>query len=141
MTEGVPGLLLYLGLKLVGYTVWSYAGLVWLGRGGSWSRALARGVGRLVLGWATGLAIAPFALVATGTGHMNGFYFMVLPVVRWLEWGIIQVTISPTRQGAAFIHGLSPRGRLWRLGGIVVSYLADLPFLLAGGLPQGRIFC
>ena len=30
---------------------------------------------------------------------------------------------------------------LWRGIGILVSYLADAPFLLSGGFPQGRIFC
>ena len=142
MTEGFTGLLVYIALKLIGYSGWSWAGLAWLGKDGRLSGALARGVGRLLIGWVTGLAVAPLALVAAGTGHVTMFYFLVLPVVRWLEWGIIHVTLVPDHQGAAFVHGLSTRGRLWRAGGIVVSYLADLPFLVAeGGLPHGRIFC
>jgi hypothetical protein len=142
MTEGVTGLLVYIALKLFGYSGWSWAGLAWLGNGGRVGGAFTRGVGRLLIGWATGLAVAPLAFVAAGTGHVTLFYVLALPVVRWLEWGIIQVTLGPDRQGAAFVHGLSTRGRLWRAGGVVVSYLADLPFLVAaGGLPQGRIFC
>ena len=34
MTEGVTGLLVYIALKLFGYSGWSWAGLAWLGNGG-----------------------------------------------------------------------------------------------------------
>jgi hypothetical protein len=48
---------------------------------------------------------------------------------------------------ASFFLGRDWRDRLWRLGGIAVSHLADLP-LIAGGsggptemLPVGRFLC
>ena len=55
---------------------------------------------------------------------------------------MIHGTMAVSMPGLSFIDGLNARGRLWRLGGIVVSYLADLPFLISeGGLPHGRILC
>jgi hypothetical protein len=39
-------------------------------------------------------------------------------------------------------NGGSQRERLWRFAGILVSYMADAPFLIhEGGFPQGRLFC
>jgi hypothetical protein len=145
MLEGVPGLLTYLFLKMVGYTLWSYVGLRWFDpkRSSFASGAVGRGVGRVVVGWITGIMVAPFALVAIGTNHLPLFYFTALVVVRWFEWGVIQFSIPSPESGAGvFLHGASQRGREWRIIGILVSYLADAPFLIAGGgFPHGRLFC
>jgi hypothetical protein len=64
-------------------------------------------------------------------------------VVRWFEWGLIQFSIrSSENDMGILLHGATQRGREWRIIGIVVSYLADEPFLIAGGgFPQGRLFC
>jgi len=145
MFEGVPGLFTYLLLKLTGYTLWSYVGLRWFDpkRSSALSGALGRGVGRLVIGWITGILVAPFALMAAGTDHIPLFYFTALAVVRWFEWGVIQCSIPSVDNGVGlFLHGGSQRGREWRIIGILVSYLADAPFLIAsGGFPRGRLFC
>jgi hypothetical protein len=71
------------------------------------------------------------------------FYFTALAIVRWFEWGVIQCSIPfPENAVHVFVHGGSQRGRVWRIIGILVSYLADLPFLIAsGGFPRGRLFC
>jgi hypothetical protein len=143
--DGLPGLFTYLLLKLTGYTLCSYLGLRWFDpkRSSVVAGALGRGVGRLVIGWITGIMVGPFALVAVGTDHLPLFYFTALAVVRWFEWGIIQLSIPPAQNAASILFtGGSARGRAWRLIGILVSYLADAPFLIAGGgFPKGRIFC
>jgi len=145
MLEGVSGLLIYLSLKLAGYTVWSYVGLRCFDpkRTNLAFRALGRGLGRLVLGWMSGVFVAPFALMAVGTNHLPLFYFTALAAVRWFEWGVIQLSIPFPENGVSvFFNGGSQRGRLWRIAGILVSYMADAPFLIQeGGFPQGRLFC
>jgi hypothetical protein len=145
MFEGLPGLFTYVLLKLIGYTLWSYVGLRWFDpkRSSFSTGALARGVGRLLIGWLTGIFVGPFALIAVGTNHLPLFYFTALAIVRWFEWGVIELSIPSAKTGAnIFIAGGSHRGRAWRLIGILVSYLADAPFLIAsGGFPKGRLFC
>ena len=75
MFEDASGLLLYISLKLAGYCIWSYVGLRWLRdrSGASWKGAFARGLGRLLIGWGTGVIVAPFALAAVGGGHVTAF--------------------------------------------------------------------
>ena len=144
MLEGVSGLLTYLLLKLAGYTLWSYVGLRWFDpkRPNLALGAFARGVGRLVIGWVTGLLVAPFALIALGSNHVSLFYFTALALVRWFEWGLIHISMPSADGASVFLHGGSPQGRVWRVVGILVSYMADAPFLIvSGGFPQGRIFC
>lgn len=86
--------------------------------------------------------VAPFALAAVGGGHVTMFYVAVLPVVRWFEWAVIHAPVAVSLPGTSFLDGLNSRGRSWRLGGIAVSYRADLPFRISeGGWPHGRILC
>jgi hypothetical protein len=141
--EGGTGLAVYLALKLGGYLVWSYVGVKWLGRTTRPAVvALFLGVARLVIGWATGMAVAPLALVALSTDHVPVFYFTALVVVRWFEWGLIQILIpGGLGAGVGFVTGGSKDWRMWRVIGIGVSYLADAPFLVAQGFPRGRLFC
>jgi hypothetical protein len=145
MFEGIPGLVSYVLLKLGGYSAWSHLGLRWFDpkRRSDVLGALGRGVARLALGWLTGILVAPLALVAAGTGHVPLFYFTALAGVRWLEWGLLQLSFPVPAKGlATLVHGGTRRARVWRLGGILVSYLADAPFLIASdGFPHGRLFC
>ena len=143
MLEGNSGFAIYVSLKLGGYIGCSYLGVRWLGRAARPAMSgVLLGVGRLVIGWLTGAVVAPLAVVAVTTDHVPTFYFTVLAIVRWFEWGVIQ-SLIPAAPGsaAAFVTGGTPRGRLWRAIGVIVSYLADAPFLLAEGFPRGRIFC
>ncbi len=144
LLEGTPGLITYLALKLGGYLLWSYVGVKWLGRDARkpLSTAVGLGVGRLMLGWGTGIAVAPFALVAVGLDQLPAFYFTGLAVVRWLEWGVIHCMIPGAGgMSAGFLTGGTAHGRVWRVVGVLVSYLADAPFLITEGFPHGRIFC
>jgi hypothetical protein len=143
LLEGGSGLAIYLGLKLGGYLLWSFAGMRWLAPENPKpiKAAIGLGFGRLVLGWIVGILVAPFALAATKGEHLPVFYFTALAVVRWFEWGVIQSLIPGREQRPVFLSGGSGQGRAWRLGGILVSYLADAPFLLTEGFPHGRLFC
>ena len=145
MFEGILGLVTYVLLKLGGYSTWSYVGLCWLAtsRRNAVLGTLGRGIARLFLGWMTGILVAPMAIVAAGSDQLPLFYFTALVLVRWLEWGVLQLSFPISDKGLGTVfHGGTPRGRAWRLGGIVVSYLADAPFLIAaGGFPHGRLFC
>jgi len=143
MLEGGSGLAVYLVLKLGGYVAWSWLGVRWLGRSPRpFAAALALGIARLGIGWLTGLLVAPLAIAAVASDQVPLFYFTALVIVRWLEWGAIEMLLpGHARSGLTFVAGASGRSRLWRLGGIAVSYLADAPFLLAEGFPNGRLFC
>jgi hypothetical protein len=74
-------------------------------------------------------------------------YFAIYIPVRWIEWAIVAFALTaPPRPRDNFLLGSGRSSRLWRLGGIVVSHLADIPLILmAGGvtgiLPVGRFLC
>jgi hypothetical protein len=143
LLEDGSGLLVYIGLKLGGYLLWTYLGVVWLGR--DVDRPLlvasALGVGRLVIGWLAGLFVAPLVLGVAGLDRLPVFYFTGLVLVRWLEWGVIHCLIPGNGRVSLVLTGGSTRGRVWRGLGVLVSYLADAPFLIAQGFPHGRILC
>jgi len=81
-------------------------------------------------------------LVAAGLEQLPAFYFTGLAVVRWLEWGVIHCMIPGAGgMSAGFLTGGTAPGRVWRVVGVLVSYLADAPFLITEGFPHGRIFC
>ena len=71
-------------------------------------------------------------------------YLSVYVPVRWIEWTIMALLILPgpisPLQGVA---GGGRADRLWRLGGIVISCLADIPLIvsLGGVIPVGRFLC
>ena len=141
--QGTSGLIVYLILKLGGYLLWSYVGVLWLGSGGTKPllTAVGLGLGRLALGWGTGVVVASF-VVRGGLEKLPAFYFTGLALVRWLEWGVIQCFIpGGGGMSVGFLTGGSARGRVWRLVGVLVSYLADAPFLITEGFPHGRLFC
>lgn len=141
--RGDLGLVTYLGLKGLGYVAWCFVGVRWVGarRKRPALVGLGLGLGRMVLGWFVGLAVAPFVLFWAGLGQLPVFYFTGLVLVRWLEWGVIHWLLRPEDNGGLFMTGGNARGRAWRAGGIVVSYLADAPFLLTEGFPHGRFLC
>ena len=63
-------------------------------------------------------------------------YLLVYVPVRWIEWGIMGSILRPTFSPARLLLDLDWRGRKWRLGGIMISCLADLAlFSELGGLP------
>jgi hypothetical protein len=62
--------------------------------------------------------------------------------VRWIEWSIMAAILVPGSFGQFFVGAAKP-DRLWRLGGIVISCLADIPLILSlgGVIPTGRFLC
>jgi len=146
---------LYFLIKGAAYCGWCGLGVrrfrpertAWIGP------ALGLGLLRLLMGLGFGVLIffAGLYLYAglgeTGalgvTTAMTLTYLAVYVPVRWIEWGIIEALLAPpARTLSGFLLGSSGTGRSWRLGGIAISCLADLPLILsAGGLPVGRFMC
>jgi hypothetical protein len=144
-----PAFLLYVLVKFAAYSFWCWMGLSFAGRRG-WKPALGFGFVRLLIGVFFGAGI----FVVGGMAHLNVpahpwfAYFAVYAPVRWVEWSIMNLLLQ--REGASvasFLLGGSWRERLWRLGGIAVSHLADIPLILGGSgspsemLPVGRFLC
>lgn len=141
--------LLYIGGKFLAYSAWIFFGLRSLRNESTPSplRSLALGFVRLSLGLLFGVLI--YVLSATLLTHIGyGFapnvltYLSVYVPVRWIEWSIITAILIPT-SFSQFFFGAAKRDRLWRLGGIAISCLADIPLIisLGGVIPTGRFLC
>jgi hypothetical protein len=64
--------------------------------------------------------------------------------VRWVEWTIMAVILLPgSFSFSSWTVGTSLHDRLWRVGGIAISCLADIPLImdLGGVIPTGRFLC
>ena len=142
--------LLYIALKCLAYTGWCLVGTrtLCLEHSGAW--ALPLGLIRSLMGLFFGVLI----YVSSSYIYTNVFpnsawrdvltYVMTYVPVRWVEWSIIGVLIAPkTSPLKQLIIGVGAATRWWRLGGVVVSFAADLPLILALGgiLPVGRFMC
>jgi hypothetical protein len=140
--------ILYLVVKFLAYSGWMFFGLRKLRNDPSpLLRSLLLGLLRLCLGFFFGVLIyllssALLSLSGYGPGQNVIAYLLAYVPVRWIEWGIMSMfLISP--DGASFLVGESKPDRLWRLGGIVISCLADIPLIvsLGGVIPTGRFLC
>lgn len=155
-TESIH-LALYLLAKFIAYTVWCAVGiqLLWsleraanvklLTAGGTssqrkWLLASGYGLLRLLMGVFFGILIWILGtMVATNivnAPHRDVITYLVVYIpVRWVEWTILAWILA--RNSAKGI------GYGWRLGGIAISCLADIPLIAATGwmLPIGRFFC
>lgn len=140
--------ILYLVVKFLAYSGWMFFGLRKLRDDPSpLLRSLLLGLLRLCLGFFFGVLIyllssALMSLSGYGAGQNVIAYLLAYVPVRWIEWGIMSMfLISP--DGASFLVGESKPDRLWRLGGIVISCLADIPLIvsLGGVIPTGRFLC
>jgi hypothetical protein len=136
----------YLVIKALAYVGWCYVGLRAFGGPGRarWSTAAIYGTGRLLLGLFFGVVIFMVG-AATAAVVENSFvtYLLVYVPVRWIEWSIVATWIDPGHpMWRQFWLGLTPESRGWRLRGIVLSCLADVPVIIAmGGLTLGRFLC
>jgi len=136
----------YFVLKYLAYAAWCFAGLKLLGDTSPSPRAKALGLGafRVLLGIALGVVI--WALSTKVYSSLSGdrasrqllTYLAVYVPVRWLEWSLIASVVE--RSFGAFLVPRSVRSVLFRLGGIAVSCVADVPMLI-DGLPVGRFMC
>jgi hypothetical protein len=140
---------LYLGVKLSAYSLWCFLGLTNIrgNRNASSAQAFKYGFLRLLLGLSFGVVIwlaSSVVLSALGYGLPENVlaYLLVYIPVRWVEWSIMAALLvrASFRQ---FLFGAARADRLWRLGGIVISCLADIPLIigLGGVIPTGRFLC
>jgi hypothetical protein len=111
---------------------------------------LLYGLARLAMGFSIGLVIWITGSLVSSWFHRLMpdhrtlgdvvTYASVYVPVRWFEWAVFDLVIDPrARSVRGFFLG---RTRAWRLGGIAISCLADIPVLSdVGGLPVGRFMC
>jgi hypothetical protein len=145
------GALLYFGLKFIAYALWCYFGLR---RFRSelrpvLPRAIGYGFLRLFLGFFFGILIwllsaALMGKLGYGLAQNILTYLLVYVPVRWVEWTIMAIIIVP---GCfpfwRWTVGSNSNDRFWRLGGIAISCLVDIPLIasLGGVIPVGRFLC
>jgi|SRR5690348_10991271 hypothetical protein len=145
------GAILYFGVKFVAYALWCLFGLRLFQPSQRSPVAMAIGLGALrsVMGLGFGLGIWLIgSLVYSALSHLPApsilTYMLVYIPVRWLEWSIMLVIVClPSRSVSGFFVGLAKGDRLWRVGGILLSCLSDIPMIisLGGILPVGRFMC
>ena len=140
--------ILYLTIKYLAYSAWVFFGLRKLRHQPSpLGRSLLLGLFRLGLGFFFGVVIwfgSSLLLSVLGYGLSQNVltYLAVYVPVRWLEWSIMAAILLPS-SFSHFFFGSTRADRLWRLGGIVISCLADIPLIvsLGGVIPTGRFLC
>ena len=141
--------LLYILVKFLAYFGWMYVGLR-VSRSASKARvaqAFFLGMLRLFLGLIFGVVIyllssALLSQLGYGLASNVVTYLAVYVPVRWLEWSLMAaLLLSPSI--SQFLFGAGKTDRLWRVGGIVISCLADIPLILSlgGVIPTGRFLC
>jgi len=142
----LAGFLLYAAVKLAAYCAWCGLGARLHGhRDGLVWRGLVFGVARFGMGAMFGLIaiVALLNLLNVVVRDTVQLYLLVYVPVRWIEWSLMVPLLD--RQGASLrglVVGRTPASATWRLGGIVISCLADIPMMIgAGGLPIGRFMC
>jgi hypothetical protein len=145
------GAFFYVGGKFVAYSAWCYFGLRTFQAGNprEIGRALVYGAMRLLLGFVFGILIyvlssALVTSLSPGLSENLIAYLAVYVPVRWIEWSIMTFLILPgPKSPLQWIAGTQRNDRLWRLGGIAISCLADIPLIagLHGQLPVGRFLC
>lgn len=166
MIDTPMNLVVYIASKFIAYTLWSAFGIGLLrspesvidgsattasriGPLKKWLLAIVYGVLRLLMGVIFGLLIWQLStMVALAIHAAPGrdfiTYLLVYVPVRWVEWTIMAVLILPGHvYFSEWIVGAGRTDRLWRLGGIAISCLADIPLIAMAdwSLPIGRFFC
>ena len=143
------GFLGYVALKYLAYVMWCYVGVGLLRSERTFRSALGFGVLRLMLGVLFGFGV----FLIGGMAHLEvpqstfQMYLEIYVPVRWIEWGVMALLMRREDRGAAaLLIGGDNKSRFWRIGGIVVSIVADLPVLLSHSgaremLPVGRFLC
>jgi len=143
------GVVLYIAVKLLAYFCWVYFGLQLFRGDQSPLRAAAYALFRLFLGFLFGLVIffllSLFSPVLGAIPMQSVFAYLLIYVpVRWVEWMIMATLLNPNHLSfEQAVTGAGRSDRLWRLGGIAISCIADVPIILflGGVIPTGRILC
>jgi len=141
----------YFGGKLIAYCAWCYMYIRLFRQEGihKFGRGIVYEAIRLLLGFFFGILIyflssAVITSLPPGAPENVITYLVVYVPVRWVEWSIMAMLILPGPMSLSQrIAGTGQRDRLWRLGGIAISCIADIPLIasLGGVIPVGRILC
>jgi len=137
--------LIYLAVKGAAYIAWCGQGARIHGHADRLAlKAFVYGILRFAMGAILGLFLI-FSLVNMLAGLRSAplaLYLAVYVPVRWLEWSLLAVIMDQDRRTTRnLLIGEGSASRLWRLGGIVISCLADIPIILSVGFPIGRFLC
>jgi hypothetical protein len=145
----------YFLTKFLAYSFWMWYGLGRVGRAhaGRIPIALMYGFARLSMGlgiglfiWLAGSWMTAKLFEAMPERRLLAevlTYAAVYVPIRWIEWAVFDLVIdSHARTVRGFLFGPTAGSRAWRLGGILISCLADIVVIAdVGGLPVGRFMC
>jgi hypothetical protein len=142
---------LYFVIKLLAYCIWCFIGLRLLQHAARLllARAIGFGVLRLFMGFFFGILIyflssALITHIGAGLPENTITYVLVYVPVRWIEWSIMSAILyGDSKATGTWFLGWNARDRYWRLGGIAISCIADIPLIysLGGVIPTGRFMC
>lgn len=140
------GFLVYLGVKILAYVSWCGYGAKIHGHADRlWLKAILYGLIRLGMGAFIGLVVivALANMIEPKIRNQVLTYLVVYVPVRWVEWSLMAMIMDQGHRTAGnLLIARNVGSRLWRLGGIVISCLADIPIIVScGGLPVGRFMC
>ncbi|HWZ45209.1 MAG TPA: hypothetical protein VNW97_17180 [Candidatus Saccharimonadales bacterium] len=158
----------YVALKLAAYIVWCGIG-VGLFRPDSPAKlrqAFGFGLTTVIVGAAMGIGLSYLVTSGSLNAEISGLshreiYFRIYLPVRWLEWAIIGYLMQQSAMsfllGPSLLYSTGPAsffrtpssrfpGMLWKLGGVAISFAADLQWILgAGGIENmpavGKFLC
>jgi hypothetical protein len=141
-------LVVYFPAKIFAYSWWCYQGIrnMQLTYTRPKLAAFLFGLLRLALGLT--LILILLFLTAAIYDEKNPFntgllaYLLVNLPVHWLEWSVMDVIMNrKSRALKFFIPGSSSASRYWRLGGVGINVLLDIPLIFAtNGLPVGNFY-
>jgi hypothetical protein len=140
------GPLAYAVIKALAYMGWCGQGARLHGhRDRLWLKGIVYGIVRLAMGAFLGLMLIFWLLNALRIAIPNHLllYLAVYVPVRWFEWSLMAVFMDGEPwTWRNLLVGRTSSSRLWRIGGIVISCIADIPMMISlGGLPLGRFMC
>ncbi len=144
MQEGILVLVLYFNIKFMLYTLWCWLGFYWLNPvRKSMGMALGFGLLRLVAGFILGLGLVGLLTQVASARNRLGInlnsYWVSLILLRWLEWSGISYLIQLPIKSLSIL-GRGNKDKLWRVGGMVISFVSDL-FVIGGTISIFGIPC
>ena len=129
--------LFYVAIKLICYAAWCWVGLRLWRASANLKKAAGFGVLRLAIGVAFGTVVF-FAAGSIQAENMLWKYLAIYTPIRVVEWLILALIIGRSSEKQTTLNST-----LWCVGGIVVSFVADLasPEGVAGHFCVGRCLC
>ena len=132
---------IYVGGKLIGYSIWAWIGLYLLNRSPKIWQGLGYGFLRLVMGFVFGVIVF-FTVSPDSEDALLLPYLMIYTPLRWFEWSLLLVIM--TQSGSELWYSKNNwRMNAWRVGGILISYALDFlsPEGMEGRFCVGRCLC